>query len=497
MNQLLLIRFPLAPCHCRDVRIRGERVFRRMLLVAVLVGMPAGRLIRTAAAQPKTIPVAAALRSGGNVSGTLLDHNEHGLVLVADGTPHVFAWTELEAASAVAIRRRLLVLSRGNDAALTADDYMKLGRFALQMGSRGPAIREFRTARSLDPSKEIEIDRIIGELRERDAAPTEHDTPPAGPPHEDDAGQIGALPDVDGEFVPVAAGPLSGRSEDVMDVYTRFGERVREVLGESVVRLESDHFLIFTDFSAADRPKLAAWLESMYTALVQRFHLAPEASVFLAKCPVFAFQSRQRFQRFARYFDGYEGVDAVGYTRSIEANGHVHVVLLLQGKSRDDLDRFAYTLVHEGTHAFVHRLFTSRLLPHWVNEGLAELTAEAVLGERCPAKENAALLARQYATYEWPITDLLTSQGPLAVHEYPVAHSVVMYLESLGAERLARLIEELKQGTTLERALAAQFDDLTFGQLESGWRAWARDTAPPTAAHEAEESARLPWSKQR
>jgi hypothetical protein len=256
-----------------------------------------------------------------------------------------------------------------------------------------------------------------------------------------------------------------------MDAYRTFGEKVREVMGKDVVLLESDHFLIWTDWERKYRDRLTGWAETMDAALREQFDLRAADEVFLAKCPVFCWRSKARFQKFARYFDGYAGSNAVGYTRSIEKNGHVHVVLLRQGRKEADFDRFACTLVHEGSHAFMHRLYSTRLIPHWVNEGYAELTAERVLGEHCDAAEKAALLARQFVRYDWPLGGMLDRAAPVEVYEYPLAHSLVTYLEGLGRRRFAGFVKSLKEGRTVAEALAADYDGMTLEQLEANWRA--------------------------
>jgi len=148
----------------------------------------------------------------------------------------------------------------------------------------------------------------------------------------------------------------------------------------------------------------------------------------------------------------------------------VHLVLLQQGRTPADLDRFACTLVHEGTHAFVHRLYAPRLIPPWVNEGLAEYMAEEVLRERCPAGEKAVLLRRQYARYGWSLGGMLGDLDPLKVHQYPLAHSLVAYLQEHGQERFAGFIRSLKEGRTAAQALAANYDGLTLAGLEANWR---------------------------
>ncbi|RME40321.1 MAG: hypothetical protein D6788_03580 [Planctomycetota bacterium] len=278
---------------------------------------------------------------------------------------------------------------------------------------------------------------------------------------------------------PLADSLMAKQRTAVADVYRRFGERVREVLGKRITLVESPHFLIWTDWSARDRGRLPDWCEAMYAALCRQFGIDPTEPVFPAGCPLFCFESEKRFRRFAREFDGYGGLDAVGYTRSIPENGHVHVVLLRKGRTPEDFDRFACTLVHEGTHAFLHRLFTTRLIPHWVNEGIAEMMTERVLGDRCPAGEKADLLARQYARYDWPVGDWVRRAGPIEVHEYPLACSLVTFLEGQGTERFRAFVRDLKNGESLEAALARRYDGWSMETFLRRWREHVRRDGSP------------------
>ena len=95
-----------------------------------------------------------------------------------------------------------------------------------------------------------------------------------------------------------------------------------------------------------------------------------------------------------------------------------------------------------------------------------------VLGDRCPAGENASLLAQQYVRYDWPIGDWLRSAGPIEVHQYPLAHSVVLFLHRRGRDRFNNFVRALKQEETLAAALAKTYDGLTLDTLEQRWRAW-------------------------
>ncbi len=455
-------------------------------------------------AETETIRVDLKLRTGGALSGLVVDHTEHGLVIVHEDTPYVFAWSELEAGCAYGTKRALLILLRGDKTHLSAEDHYQLGLFALRHARSTSAANEFRMARKLGSGYGPMIKEALREYR-RDRAAVSDDTHPLTQDPSDtstDAADESDLSDhIEDELrrmggAKLAPQPSARHRAQVLEIYREFGKKVQEVMGRGIVLVESDHFLIWTDWEVRHRERLKDWCESMYAALCAQFDLDPAVDVFLAKCPVFAWRQERRFKDFARRFDGYAGTNAIGYTRSIEKSGHVHVVVLRQGRLEADFDRFACTLVHEGTHAFMHRLYTSRLIPHWINEGYADLTAERVLGERCPAGEKAALLARQFVRYDWPVAQLLHSLGPIEVHQYPLAHSVVSHLEGVDRLRFARFIKDLKGGAAVEAALSAHFEGMTIAQLEARWRSAikARDprTNPPATASKV-----LPWATDR
>lgn len=433
----------------------------------------------------RTIHLDLKLRSGGTIGGLVVDHDDHALVIVHEQSPYVFSWKELEFPSALAARRGILALARGGEKHLTAEDHFQLGVFALGLERNDVAAYEFRQAQRLDRKVASQVEQALDDFRRRRQTPTDDPfdadpEPPETPPDPDSPAPPRDLPVLDDTAL---ASPQSEQTrEKILAAYQQFGGKVREVLGKDVQPLESPHFLIWTDWEPRYRERLIEWSEAMYAALCRQFDLSPADSVFLAKCPMFCFRSKAKFQKFARHFDGYDGVSAAGYTRSIERNGHVHVVLLRQGKEEIDFERFAGTLVHEGTHAFVHRLFSHRLIPHWINEGLAELTAERVLGDSCDTAETASLLARQFACYGWELGGLLETTGPIGVHQYPLAHGVVAYLEGLGRERFIAFLRTLKAGKSTAEGLAEVYDGLTPSRLEVDWRnaASENDTKPPT-----------------
>jgi hypothetical protein len=434
----------------------------------------------------ETVNVHLKLLAQGAVSGAVIDHSEVGLVVAVGNKPMVFAWEEVEAGSAYRAKRDLLALERGQLENLTAEDHFQLGLFALQRNRPVVARNEFRQAEDLDHSYRQRVDSAFAAHRARrlevESRRGSWEIPENNEPFPDES--LPGLEDLVGTELPATerfatTGPADPQLRArVREVYDRFGETVRRQMGANVVLVETDHFLVWTDWDPRSRKHLGEWCELMYRALCRQFGFDPQDDIFLAKCPLFCWRTKGRFMKFARLFDGYEGKDAVGYTRSIEANGHVHIVLFLSGRDDMAYDRFAATLVHEGTHAFVHRTYSTRLIPHWVNEGLAELISERVLGDRCFASEKADLLARQYVRHDWPITRFLQYAGPIEVHDYPLAASVVAYLERKSPGSFARFIRGLKEGRCLNEALTLNYDGMDVIRLEAAWREAVRREDP-------------------
>ncbi|MBI4716786.1 MAG: hypothetical protein HY763_03200 [Planctomycetes bacterium] len=500
------------------------------MLVAVCLGPHAARAAQPAPAE--TVRVTLRLCSGGRIAGPVIDHNNHGLVVENDGTPYVFAWMEIEGGSALVTRRALMAAQRGHGG-LTARDHFELGSYALRRGRSDLAFEEFSAAAKRDKSYRVPVEEAWKVFRATKADPEDAKAAKGPPSASRDAGPAGAA---NGGEKPRPGAPVRGAAasggdddpaegstpattagtpgddwlethlprsdeptfvttppalrEKTLTIYKAFGENVREVMGKDVELVETDHFLIWTDWEKHDRQRLADWCEAMYVALAERFGITPQEDVFLAKCPVFCWRTQGRFRKFARQFDGYDGKGSAGYSRSIERKGHVHLVLVRESRSEEAYDRFACTLMHEGTHAFLHRLHTTRLIPHWINEGFAEMMAGRVLGERCPQRGNAELLSRQYVRYQWPIAELLAGAGPIAVHQYALAHSVIAYLDSLDEARLVRMIRALKEGRSTAEAIAEHFDGMTLDELDARWREAIRTelNAPPTPPGGAGES---------
>ena len=439
----------------------------------------------------RTVSVRVALRTGGALEGAVVEQTDHGVVIWRESVPYAIAWSDVEPASALAARRDVMVLARGGSDRLTGQDCFDLGAFCLRLGRNDLAAREFAEARRLDPKLDGAIKAAYAAFRkERETEKKKRSTPPFARGNESEPSE--PAPQAAKNAIPVDLVGLDAHASNpeeekalrarVLAVYHAFGAKVRDELGADIELVETEHFLIWTDWEKAFRAELTDSLEAMFTSLRRRFSMDESQSVFLAKCPVFAFRSKKRFIDFARRFDGYDATGSLGYTRSIESNGHAHMTLLRSGHAPDDFDRFYCTLAHEGTHAFLHRAFSTRLIPHWVNEGLADLSADHVLGDVCHRRADANLLARAYVRNEWPIAKFLSFAGPIGVEHYPLACSVVDMLEQRNRDGLVDMVRRLKAGESIEASLAGAFDGLSPEAMESDWRQWVRKANPDLPA---------------
>jgi hypothetical protein len=253
--------------------------------------------------------------------------------------------------------------------------------------------------------------------------------------------------------------------------YREVAARVAEAASVPMATVETEHFLIFTDFAKGAHGRLGALLEGMYGSVAEMFGVGDGTAVFAGKVPVFCLRTRRAFERVAWVLDDYSAGGALGYT-SMDGNGHVHVVMYRQGGSAASRDSFASTLVHEGTHAFLHRYKSVRHVPNWLNEGLADFVAERVLGESCAYGETADATALAVVGGGYSLEGFFSDVGTLDPRYYPVAHSMVRFLVYRDGGAVVKLVDSIKSGVAVESALEAHFG-LDFDGLEEAWRASA------------------------
>lgn len=190
---------------------------------------------------------------------------------------------------------------------------------------------------------------------------------------------------------------------------------------------ETQYFLFLTDMPPGQVGPYLLQLDQMNEMLGTAFGFAPGENVWRGKSVVIAFVAKASFQEFEQVFmNNPDTATAQGLCHSY-SNGRV-VTSCYRG---DDPSFFAVVLVHETAHGYVHRYLSTAYVPSWVNEGIAEWVARAVV-PRSPAfrqrqQEANAILqqagalngffaARQIEPWHYgvalPVVDLLMKENP-------------------------------------------------------------------------------------
>ncbi len=425
-----------------------------------------------AAASGRKVAVSLALNSGGVVQGRVVEYDDARVLLEVQQQVVTLEWDRVRTPSAYQARKKILETERGGARYLTAEDHFQLGCFLAVRNNHSAAVSEFRKATQRDPAYADRIKQVWLDIRrDKERVRKDHDTLIRS--RRDGSAAPAAID------TPAPGGGRQYTPEQHAAALNRnyaFGGEIRERIAPELVLLETHHFLIWTDWPEHKRNLLSRWSEEMYRQMCQEFGFAPEQPVWLGKCPLFIFWHKAHFEKFAEAVDDYHRPNTLGYTKTT-ASGYVHVVLRRLGNGAEDLNRFATTMVHEASHAFMHAYGPPQNLPPWLSEGFADYVAERVLGDRCPTGETAASVAREYVAGFKQIDALFSYTDSPPGHYYPIAYSLVQFLIERDHAAFVDLINDLKAGRSLPQSLARRYQGMTLKTLEHGWRVWIKRTA--------------------
>ncbi len=435
----------------------------------------------------RMVRVTLDLNDGRQVTGLAGDYDDVLIVVKVGEQLATVEWNDVKTASAYGARKKILESVRGSAQNLTAEDHFQLGYFLAVRNNRAAAVTEFRKAQRRDPSFKARITTAWREIRR---ARERNDTRSREPIYSQrkDASPNGTIGGT--ATGRTAGGTPTGRTRhgvayrtyseeqhrQAVKAFKHFGEtEVRDKIAPDLVLLETRHFLIWTDWPEAKRNLIPDWAEQLYNVMCDEFGFPRDDPIWLGKCPLFCFKNKRRFEKFAKSVDGYDGRTALGYTKTT-TSGYVHVVLRRLGNRPEDIDKFAVTMVHEASHAFMHNYGPPKNLPPWLNEGLADYIAERVLGDRCPTGENAVALARQYVAQKKSIREVFAFKTSPPGHFYPICQSLVQYLILRDRDAFVAMISDLKAGMDIEKALKKHYRGMNLNVLSQSWRTWVKKT---------------------
>jgi hypothetical protein len=239
--------------------------------------------------------------------------------------------------------------------------------------------------------------------------------------------------------------------------------------------LETDHFLVFTDWDPREFHFLKENVEGAYTAVCRQFDASPNENVFIGKLPIYMFAEQLDFEKFGEKFDEMKRNKLIlGYYRS-DTSGIGHMAMWKPDVAAADGDvhlaerQWAYVLTHEFTHAFVARYRTNVFLPRWLSEGVAEVVAF-----RQFPRANIYDFAHRMAANGYEIDKLfehkdLAKFGP---EDYPIAQTVVEAMLHDNPKVFLKYFNDIKDGMDPDDALEKEYHTNETG-LQRAWKKYA------------------------
>lgn len=273
---------------------------------------------------------------------------------------------------------------------------------------------------------------------------------------------------------PAAYASVSAEAAEAAFARARGLARLVETqFGLSLAEVETDHFLIFTDWAKGDHAFLRRNLEAANAAVSGQFGVSPRENVFVGKLPVYMFAKKDDFLRFAQQIDEAALPDsALGYFAfSSDGLGHMSMWQPDVAAERGDLKaaqvKWARTLTHEFTHAFLHRYRGDRLIPRWLNEGVAEVIANGQFP--LPPNSTHRAVARQIANERRDLSFLFDDENVPDGQYYPVMETMAQMLIGRDRRRFVAMVDAIKDGADPADALKSSYG-LDYNRLVIEWR---------------------------
>ena len=312
------------------------------------------------------------------ISGALEGWDEEGLT----GAFGTYRWAEIHHEDVWALGRRLMDAD-------SAQAWVALGHRLLRLSLDQPraavsAETAFRRAHRLDPAVQEHIDAardaVAQERARREALEAEAERQ--------------RLRTVSPEAGPWTATPwplLSERERaDAVDTVRAEADRILERAGMVLRPIETDHFLFYSEQPRARQERWVRDLDRMYRMLSHEFEIPVRPGIFWGKAVIIVTDERDRFRlMLAQSFRHMapRWVDGMFFPMGPQS----YVIFCVP--PRDDI--FAALLVHETTHAFMHRFISPVRLPTWANEGFADRMVARLM------PENAAIRDRRRQGVAW------------------------------------------------------------------------------------------------
>ena len=381
-----------------------------------------------------------ALTDGKYAEGVLLSIDKRQVVLQVGQKTRSIPLDQIKPVSIYMARRKLADLT--NPSVL-----MELGKFLLKHGELSLAQDEFKRAVRLDPGLAAQVEALVKSARE----PPTTKQPGTQPKHEQPQKVV--------TYKPASAKEIAANQKRAQDL-----AQEAKAFAPELHLVETRHFLIFSTWPRSNDAGVADLCEKMHRMNCRKFEVRRTEDVFAGKCPVFLFWEKEQFRTFAAAVDKDGMAEATGYVKW--SGSYCHIVI---GGVRT-YEAFCEMLVHEGTHAFMGRYLSSRPVPPWLNEGLADYGAAEMVPRSWSARRHQAAVRK--AMRENLDVSYIFEGVSMNDFDYGIAHSLVRFMIESNGPGFAKFVKLVKEGKSEQEALKESFD-CTGEQFLQRWRAAA------------------------
>ncbi len=216
---------------------------------------------------------------------------------------------------------------------------------------------------------------------------------------------------------------------------------------------ETRHFLFLSVFTPAQAAVYTPYLDTMHEELCKAYGIKNRDKVWKGKVPVVVLGRSDQFMEFERVFFKNSAVlqQAQGLAH-MDSTGMVSISCWCGS----DPYYFGGVLVHETTHGFNHRYKSPQRLPSWLDEGIADWAAIAVVRGNRGARNrvrDAVLQARKLGSLGG---DFFTADQ-IAGWQYGIAAGMTDFLLKTNSKAFRELIDGIKSGKKWEDALQESY----------------------------------------
>ncbi len=362
------------------------------------------------------------------VTGYTLTH-----LLVRGHTTGQLPWTTLNANGANQLLESLIAPRDAEGwarAAIIFARHPQAERYALTAQAR--AVR-------LDAELEYPLTQALNHARSAPTHEPEHQHTHEPPPEVDPLGDL--------------AWPVL--SDQEFDRLTRRSDRQLAATFELVQwqhqRIETEHFLLFSDLPDHQAQGAADLLERMYDRLLEMFNLPENTRIYAGKCPVLLFVNEADFVDYHQQTRGFDASSAAGLC-SYFTDGRC---MISAEFSADDELWTLHVLVHENVHGFLHRYRSRVHIPNWINEGLAEYIAHQLVGHQEVMNRRTAI-ARMHIEQGTPIDPMFNARN-IEGWQYGLAFALTDFMVQGNRAAYIDFIHAIKNGTDWPQAMQQTF----------------------------------------